>query len=126
MTKDEITKLMQQACDPDKKPAWHNDFWTVTQEELERFVNLVAEAEAAKWAKGVKISLPTYAMEQQFSWYHRRGYEAGKALIPAAVASEREACAQVCEAQQVGRPSYFEIDERIRECAAAIRARGEV
>jgi hypothetical protein len=31
MTRDEIIKLMQQACDPDKKPAWHNDFWTITQ-----------------------------------------------------------------------------------------------
>jgi hypothetical protein len=20
---------MQQACDPDKKPAWHNEFWTI-------------------------------------------------------------------------------------------------
>ena len=39
--------------------------------------------------------------------------------------AEREACAQVCEAQQVGRSSYFEIDERIRECAEAIRARGD-
>jgi len=39
-------------------------------------------------------------------------------------AAEREACARVCEAQQVGQPSYFEIDERIGECAAAIRARG--
>lgn len=38
--------------------------------------------------------------------------------------AEREACAQVCEAQQVGQPSYFEIDERIGECAAAIRERG--
>jgi hypothetical protein len=45
MKRDDIIKLMQQACDPDKKPAWHNEFWTVTQEELERFAALVAEAE---------------------------------------------------------------------------------
>jgi len=45
MTRDDTIKLMQQACDPDKKPAWHNEFWTVTQEELERFAALVAEAE---------------------------------------------------------------------------------
>jgi hypothetical protein len=51
MTRDDIIKLMQQACDSDKKPAWHNDFWTVTQEELERFVNLVAEAEREECAK---------------------------------------------------------------------------
>jgi hypothetical protein len=42
---------MQQACDPDKKPAWHNDFWTVTQQELERFAVLVAEAEREASAK---------------------------------------------------------------------------
>jgi hypothetical protein len=42
MTRDDIKNLMKQACDPDKKPAWHNDFWTVTQEELERFAALVA------------------------------------------------------------------------------------
>jgi hypothetical protein len=45
MTQDDIIKLMQQACDPDKKPAWHNDFWTITQEELERFAALVEAAE---------------------------------------------------------------------------------
>jgi hypothetical protein len=51
MTRDDIIKLMQQACDPDKKPAWHNDFWTITQEELERFAALVAEAEREASAK---------------------------------------------------------------------------
>ena len=39
-------------------------------------------------------------------------------------AAEREDCAKVCEAQKVGYPSYFEIDERIQQCADAIRARG--
>jgi len=51
MTRDDIIKLMQQACDSDKKPAWHNDFWTVTQQELERFAVLVAEAEREASAK---------------------------------------------------------------------------
>jgi hypothetical protein len=50
MTKDDIIKLMQQACDPDKKPAWHNEFWTITQEELERFADLVAKAERTAFA----------------------------------------------------------------------------
>jgi hypothetical protein len=44
MKRDDIIKLMQKACDPDKKPAWHNGFWTITQEELERFAALVAAA----------------------------------------------------------------------------------
>jgi hypothetical protein len=51
MTRDDIIKLMQQACDPDKKPAWHNGFWTITQEELERFAARVAEAEREACAK---------------------------------------------------------------------------
>jgi hypothetical protein len=51
MTQDEIIKLMQQACDPDKKPAWHNGFWTITQEELLRFAALVAAAEREACAK---------------------------------------------------------------------------
>jgi hypothetical protein len=51
MTRDDIIKLMQQACDPDKKPAWHNEFWTITQEELERFAALVAEAERKECAQ---------------------------------------------------------------------------
>jgi hypothetical protein len=51
MTRDDIIKLMQKACDSDKKPAWHNEFWTITQEELERFANLVAEAEREECAK---------------------------------------------------------------------------
>ena len=38
-------------------------------------------------------------------------------------AAEREACAKVCDDLVVGFPSYLEIDERIQECAAAIRAR---
>lgn len=51
MTQDDIIKLMKQACDPDKKPAWHNEFWTITQEELERFADLVAAAEREACAK---------------------------------------------------------------------------
>jgi len=39
------------------------------------------------------------------------------------VEGEREACAKECENQKIGFPSYFEIDERIQECADAIRKR---
>ena len=45
MTRDDIIRMMRQACDTDKVDAWHNDFWTVTQEELEHFAALVAAAE---------------------------------------------------------------------------------
>jgi len=45
MTRDDIIRMMREACDADKVDAWHNDFWTITQEELERFAALVADAE---------------------------------------------------------------------------------
>lgn len=45
MTPDEIIKMAKEACDSDKVDAWHNGFWTLTQEELERFAALVAAHE---------------------------------------------------------------------------------
>ena len=51
MTRDEIIGMMQSACDTDKVDAWHNEFWTVTQEELERFAALVAAAEREACAR---------------------------------------------------------------------------
>jgi hypothetical protein len=45
MSRDEITEMARLACDPDKVDAWRNGFWTLTQEELERFAALVAAAE---------------------------------------------------------------------------------
>lgn len=92
-------------------------------DNLERFAALVAAAEAEKWAKGAKISVPTETMEQQFSVYHRRGYEAGKALIPAAVAAEREACAKVCEETTASWTEHT-YNSACIDCAVAIRARG--
>jgi hypothetical protein len=74
MTRDEIIKMAREACDPDTVDAWKNGFWTLTQEELERFAALVA-------------------------------------------AAEREACASLLE--------DYERFGDTRDCAAAIRARGE-
>jgi Mg-chelatase subunit ChlD len=45
VTKDDIIEMAKEACDSDKVDAWHNGFWTLTQEELERFAALVAAAE---------------------------------------------------------------------------------
>jgi len=45
MTRDDIIKMAKEACDSDKVDAWHNGFWTLTQEELERFAALVAAHE---------------------------------------------------------------------------------
>ena len=51
MTRDEIIKAMRSVCDKDKVDAWQNDFWTITQEELERFASLVVAAEREECAK---------------------------------------------------------------------------
>jgi hypothetical protein len=51
MTKEDIIKMAREACDSDKVDAWHNRFWTLTQEELERFAALVASAEREACAK---------------------------------------------------------------------------
>lgn len=51
MNREEIVKAMQSVCDKDKVDAWQNDFWTITQEELERFAALVAAKEREECAK---------------------------------------------------------------------------
>ena len=51
MTRDEIIKAMRSVCDKDKVDAWQNDFWTITQEELERFAALVTAKEREECAK---------------------------------------------------------------------------
>jgi hypothetical protein len=113
---------------------------TFNPEQLERFANLVADAEAAKWAKGAKISIPTATMEQEFSAYHRRGFEAGKLaateeanrranaswtlMCEKMVAAEREA--MVAEAAKRGWAMKNDdpFEDAVREIADA-RARGQ-
>ena len=50
MDRDDIIEMAKKSCDSDKVDAWHNGFWTLTQEELERFAALVAAAEREKVA----------------------------------------------------------------------------
>jgi hypothetical protein len=45
MNREDIIRMMQSVCDTDKVDAWHNEFWTVTQDELDRFAALVADHE---------------------------------------------------------------------------------
>ena len=51
MTREDIIRMAREACDKDTVDAWHNDFWTITQEEIERFAALVAAAEREECAK---------------------------------------------------------------------------
>ena len=112
MTKDEIIKLMREACDKDKVDAWANEFWTITQDELKRFAALVAAAEREKmiaegWrqcAKGQRVTQFCAATEQVRQ-------------------EEREACARLCDARYMGDNNREDMEAR--RCADAIRARGE-
>ena len=51
MNRDDIIRMAREACDTDKVDAWHNGFWTLTQEEIEQFAALVAAAEREACAK---------------------------------------------------------------------------
>ena len=51
MTRKDIIRMAREACDKNTVDAWHNGFWTVTQEELERFAALVVAAEREACAK---------------------------------------------------------------------------
>jgi hypothetical protein len=104
MTRDDIIRMAREACDADKVDAWHNGFWTLTQEELERFTALVAAAVEQKYIR------------------------AASELIPVAVAAEREACAKVCDGLIPPAGPVFDLSPDLiaAGCAATIRARGEM
>lgn len=46
MNKDQVKEWIAKSCDEDKVSAWCNGFWTITQEELERFAKLAYDAGA--------------------------------------------------------------------------------
>ena len=48
MNRKEIIRAMRSVCDKDKVDAWINGFWTITQEELERFAAFVVSEKDKK------------------------------------------------------------------------------
>lgn len=46
-----ILRLANAACDKDKVPAFQNGFWTITQDELERFAHLIAAEQKERDAR---------------------------------------------------------------------------
>lgn len=48
MRHEDIIAAAREACDKDKVDAWHGGFWTLTQEELKRFADIIASASAAR------------------------------------------------------------------------------
>jgi hypothetical protein len=70
--------------------AWisENDGGVIRWKDIKVFEDLIRADEAAKWIKGVKVSIPTETMEYEFAWHYRKGYEAGKLVTRMANATE--------------------------------------
>ncbi len=111
MTREEIIEMAREVDLIDFRDAADDPHTAQMVEFLERFAALVAAKESERMDKEFPIKFAS-----QEAW-------TGHVQWVASV--EREACARVCEEQQVGFASYFEIDERIRGCAEAIRARSQ-
>jgi hypothetical protein len=54
--------LMNSCCDPHAVPAFKNDFWVITQEELERFYRAAFNAGIEAAAKHVESDTHNYAL----------------------------------------------------------------
>jgi hypothetical protein len=70
MTREDVIRIARDACDKDKVDAWQNDFWTITQKELERFAYLVAKQERERIAQKIE-QLPFGDTAASFGVYVR-------------------------------------------------------
>lgn len=75
----DVQKLANDASDKDKVPAFHNGFWTLTHEELERFAALVLE-EAAKVCD--ELAELSRESETDSMWQHGECAAAIRSLKP--------------------------------------------
>jgi len=115
MTVDEIISMAQESCDKDKVGAWHNGFWTLTQDELARFAALVAAAERNKLAAWMMANgCATGHGDTTDDLLGELGWQIAEKLK-----MERESCAQIAE-EWIG-----PVRDRELHIAAAIRARGQ-
>lgn len=87
------------------------DVYAMGQCSMREYAAAAVAMEREKWKKVYRISIPTATMEQEIATHVRR-----------AAARERELCAQVCDARDMGDGSRE--DQEARRCAAAIRGRG--
>ena len=127
MTPDDIIEMAKKSCDSDKVDAWHNGFWTLTQEELERFAALVAAAEREKvaaWMMGRGYATgngdSTEDLLHELEWQIAENWNRA---LSNGITTEREACARVCDVLSV-HPKYA--SDITKLAAQAIRARSEL
>jgi hypothetical protein len=109
MTRDRIKMLLNVAI-----TASNTQVWTVTEEQLEKFAELVAATERERMkSEGWRQC----AAGQRTTQYCD--------LLELAVANEREACAKLCEDGPIPKDSTTLTHiPTLVGCAAAIRARG--
>jgi hypothetical protein len=115
MNREEIIRMAREAG---FKVDWqHADVAEIKAKRYEYFAALVADAEREKLA----------------AWMMRQGYATGhgdtiedllKELEWQIAEREREACAKVCEILEAEDDSFYAEFSRAKDCAAAIRARG--
>jgi hypothetical protein len=115
MDREEIIRMAREAG---FKVDWqHADVAEIKAKRYEYFAALVADAEREKLA----------------AWMMRQGYATGhgdtiedllKELEWQIAEREREACAKVCEILEAEDDSFYAEFSRAKDCAAAIRARG--
>ena len=113
MTREDIIRMAREASDPDKVDPFHNGFWVLTQEELERFAALVAAAEREAM---IEQGWRQCAKDQRTTQFC--------GMVEQAVLAEREACAKVCE-ENADDDTEGEWDSACISCANHIRARGQ-
>jgi hypothetical protein len=115
MNREEIIRMAREAG---FRVDWqHADVAEIKAKRYEYFAALVADAEREKLA----------------AWMMRQGYATGhgdtiedllKELEWQIAEREREACAKVCEILEAEDDSFYAEFSRAKDCAAAIRARG--
>ena len=116
MNRDDIIRMALEAADKDTVDPFRNGYWTLTQQELERFAAIVSDRMIRngyrKCAQGQRATQFCGQLE---------------AAVAGAVAAEREACAKVCDPEpSLPNETYAVHNTKasMRRCAAAIRARG--
>ena len=111
MTRDDIILMAREACDPDKMNAWHNGFWTLTQDELERFFRAAYAAGVAAECQAIVSALTNPGNQPSQFGTVTIDY------MEQQVGAEREACAR-----EGWLAASIDCEDRV---AAAICARGQ-
>ena len=122
MTREDIIRIANVAAEQSPRQDWNTNTWVFGEESLERFIYLVAATKQNACAQ----------------WMIEKGYATGHGDSVADLLTElewqvreqeREACAKVCDDMKLeweDQPNIAQAEiATLKECAEAIRARGE-